>query len=52
MADYCRNSLNSVTDVYSPLKDSLKDIPQEFMEAERDASLSYDKNLEGRHSQL
>ena len=38
------NNLNSVTDVYSPLKDSFKDILQELMAAELDASLGYQKN--------
>ena len=38
------NNLNSVADVYSLLKDSFKDILQELMEAERNASLDYEKN--------
>ncbi len=38
------NSLNSVADVYSLLRDSFKDILQELMEAELDASLGYEKN--------
>ena len=38
------NNLNSVADVYSLLKDSFKDILQELMEAELDASLGYEKN--------
>ena len=37
------NNLNSVADVYSLLKDSFKDILQELMEAELDASLGYEK---------
>ena len=37
------NSLNSVADVYSLLKDSFKDILQELMEAELDASPGYEK---------
>ncbi len=37
------NDLNSVADVYSLLKDSFKDILQELMEAELDASLGYEK---------
>lgn len=38
------NDLNSVADVYSLLKDSFKDILQELMGAELDASLGYEKN--------
>ena len=41
------NNLNSVADVYSLLKDSFKDILQELMEAELDASLGYKKNQKG-----
>ena len=41
------NNLNSVADVYSLLKDSFKDILQESMEAEMDASLGYEKNQKG-----
>ena len=41
------NNLNSVADVYSLLKDSFKDIFQELMEAELDASLGYEKNQKG-----
>ena len=41
------NNLNSVTDVYSLLKDSFKDILQELMEAELDASLGYEKKQKG-----
>lgn len=36
-------TLNSVADVYSLLRDSFKDIFQELMEAELDASLGYEK---------
>ncbi len=39
-----QNNLNSVADVYSLLKESFKDILQELMEAELDASLGYEKN--------
>ena len=39
--------INSVTDVYALLKDSFKEILQELMEAELDASLGYDKNKKG-----
>lgn len=42
-----QNDINSVTDVYALLKDSFKDILQELMEAELDASLGYDKHKKG-----
>ena len=42
-----QNNLNSVADVYSLLKESFKDILQELMEAELDASLGYEKNQKG-----
>ena len=42
-----QNNLNSVADVYALLKDSFKDILQELMEAELDASLGYQKNQKG-----
>ena len=38
-----QNDIFSVTDVYSLLKDSFKDILQELMEAEMDATLGYEK---------
>lgn len=41
------NNLNSVADVYSLLRDSFKDILQELMEAELDASLGYEKKQKG-----
>ncbi len=41
------NNLNSVADVYTLLRDSFKDILQELMEAELDASLGYAKNHKG-----
>lgn len=41
------NNLHSVADVYTLLRDSFKDILQELMEAELDASLCYEKNLKG-----
>ena len=41
------NNLNSVADVYSLLRDSFKDILQELMEAELDATLGYPKNCKG-----
>lgn len=39
-----QNDITSVTDVYSVLKESFKDILQELMEAELDATLGYEKN--------
>ena len=42
-----QNDIFSVTDVYSLLKDSFKDILQELMEAEMDATLGYEKNHKG-----
>ena len=41
------NNLKSVADVYSLLRDSFKDILQELMEAELDASIGYEKNQKG-----
>lgn len=41
------NNLSSVADVYDLLKDSFKDILQELMEAELDASPGYEKNQKG-----
>ena len=41
------NDINSVADVYTLLKDSFKDILQELMEAELDATLGYQKNQKG-----
>ena len=38
------NNINSVADIYTLLKDSFKDIPQELMEAELDATPGYEKN--------
>ena len=38
------NNISSVADVYSLLRDSFKDILQELLEAEMDASLGYSKN--------
>ncbi len=37
------NNLNSVTDVYTFLRDGFKDILQELMGAELDAALGYEK---------
>ena len=41
------NNLNSMADVYSLLRDSFKDILQELMAAELDASLGFEKNQKG-----
>ena len=41
------NNISSVADVYSLLRDSFKDILQELMEAELDATLGYEKNQKG-----
>ena len=41
------NNISSVADVYALLKDSFKDILQELMEAELDATLGYEKNQKG-----
>ena len=41
------NNLNSDTDVYALLRDSFKDILQELMEAELDATLGFEKNRKG-----
>jgi len=37
------NNISSVVDVYALLKDSFKDILQELMEAELDATLGHEK---------
>ena len=44
------NNISSVADVYTLLKDSFKDILQELMEAELDATLGYQKNQKGDSS--
>ena len=41
------NNITSVADVYSLLRDSFKDILQELMETEMDATLGYEKNQKG-----
>lgn len=41
------NNLSCVANIYSLLKDSFKDILQELMAAEPDASLSYEKDQKG-----
>ena len=45
------NNITSIADVYSLLKDSFKDILQELMEAEMDATLGYGKNQKGDNSE-
>ena len=41
------NDLKSVGDVYTLLKNSFKDLLQELLEAEMDATLGYNKNDKG-----
>ena len=41
------NNINSVADVYTLLRDGFKDILQELMEAELDATLGYEKHQKG-----
>ena len=41
------NNISSVADVYTLLRDGFKDILQELMEAELDATLGYEKNQKG-----
>ena len=41
------NNISSVADVYTLLRDGFKDILQELMEAELDATLGYEKNRKG-----
>ena len=41
------NDFKNVTDIYSYLKEGFKDILQELMEAEMDATLGYEKNQKG-----
>ena len=41
------NNISSVSDVYSLLKDSFKNILQELLEAEMDAALGYPRNQKG-----
>ena len=38
------NDINSVEDIYTLFKDSFKDMLQELLEAEMDASIGYTKN--------
>ena len=42
-----QNNISSVADVYTLLKESFKDILQELLEAEMDASPGYEKNQKG-----
>lgn len=42
-----QNDLSTVTDVYAFMRESFKDILQELMEAEMDATLGYSKNQKG-----
>ena len=42
-----QNNISSVADVYALLKESFKDILQELLEAEMDASPGYEKNQKG-----
>ncbi len=44
------NNITNVGDIYSFLKDGFKDIIQELLEAEMDASLGYKKNQKGKRS--
>ncbi len=41
------NNISSVADVYTLLRDGFKDILQELMEVELDATLGYEKNQKG-----
>ena len=43
-----QNNISSVTDVYSLLKESFKDILQELMEAELDATLGYENKWDSK----
>lgn len=42
-----QNNISSVADMYSLLKESFKDILQELMETELNATLGYEKNQKG-----
>ena len=46
------NNINSVADIYTLLKDSFKDILQELMEAELDATLGYEKTIREIYRQI
>ncbi len=41
------NNIRSMADAYTLLRDGFKDILQEFMEAELEATLGYEKNQKG-----
>ena len=45
-----QNDIQSVSDVYDLMRESFKDILQELLEAEMDASLGYKKNQKGKRS--
>lgn len=45
-----QNDIQSVSDLYSLMRESFKDILQELLEAEMDASLGYKKNQKGKRS--
>ena len=45
-----QNDIQSVSDLYSLMKDGFKDVLQELLEAELDASLGYSKNQKGKRS--
>ena len=45
-----QNDIQSVSDVYDLMRESFKDILQELLEAEMDASLGYKKNQKGIRS--
>lgn len=42
-----QNDIQNVSDVYALMKESFKDILQELLEAEMDATLGYSKNQKG-----
>ncbi len=46
------NNIGSVADVYALLKDSFKDVLQDPMEAELDATLGYEKNIREIYRQI
>lgn len=45
-----QNDIQSVSDLYCLMRESFKDILQELLEAEMDASLGYQKNQKGKRS--
>lgn len=46
------NNISSVENVYALLKDSFKNIPQELMEAELDATFDHEKIVKGVYRQI